>query len=44
MSYQRGGGEVFIDAAQAKRIQTFARTYLRTKELLPMPRVVEPAG
>lgn len=37
MSYERDGGEVFLDASQWQRIQTFARIYVRSKELLPAP-------
>lgn len=37
MSYDRDGGEVFLDAQQHKRIQQFARIYVRSKELLPAP-------
>jgi hypothetical protein len=37
MSYDRDGGEVFLDAAQKRKIQVFARIYVRSKELLPAP-------
>lgn len=37
MSYDRDGGEVFLDAAQTRKIQSFARIYVGSKELLPAP-------
>ncbi len=37
MSYERGGGPVFFDADQGRRIGARARRYLDTGELLPMP-------
>lgn len=35
MSYDRGDGEPFFDAAQIARIRRFARRFLRTRELIP---------
>lgn len=37
MSYDRDGGEVFLDASQHRKIQAFAKIYLGSKELLPAP-------
>lgn len=36
MSYDRSGAEVFLDADQVRRIQSFARIYVRSRELLPV--------
>jgi hypothetical protein len=35
MSYDRTGAQVFFDAVQQRKIKTFARIFLRSKELLP---------
>jgi hypothetical protein len=35
MSYDRTGAPVFFDAAQQRKIRTFARLFLRSKELVP---------
>lgn len=35
MSYDRDGGAVFLDAKQTSTIQSFARIYLRAKEIVP---------
>jgi hypothetical protein len=35
MSYDRTGAQVFFDASQQRKIKTFARLFLRSKELAP---------
>ena len=35
MSYDRTGAQVFFDAGQKRKIKTFARLFLRSKELVP---------
>jgi hypothetical protein len=35
MSYDRTGAPVFFDAGQQRKIRTFARLFLRSKELVP---------
>lgn len=35
MSYDRTGATVFFDAAQKRKIKTFARIFLRSKEIVP---------
>ena len=35
MSYDRSGATVFFDAAQKRKIKTFARIFLRSKEIVP---------
>ena len=35
MSYDRTGAPVFFDAGQQRKVKTFARLFLRSKELVP---------
>jgi hypothetical protein len=37
MSYERSGADVFLDADQIRRIRSFAKMYLASKELVAIP-------